>query len=93
VAQGSAGILPAVVKIALRHDTKGADGGEYSALGAVDLVHAIAVSHWPTLTATWQVEVLREHVARVTIGCMIAFAAPATGAAASVVDVVAVAVI
>ena len=59
----------------------------------VNLVHAIAFTHWPTLTATCQVQVLREHVARVAIGRMIAFAAPATAAAAAVVDVVAVAVI
>jgi hypothetical protein len=52
----------------------------------------IAVSNWPTLTATWQVEVLREHVARVRIGRMIAFAAPTAVAAVSVAEVVAIAV-
>ena len=72
-------------------DAKGADGGEHPAFGAVDLVHAIAFSHRPALTAAWQVEVLREHVARVAIGRLIAFAAAATATAASVAEVVAVA--
>jgi hypothetical protein len=90
---GFASVVAAVVKIAFGDDAEGADGGEHPAFGAVNFVHVIAVSHWPTLTATWQVEVLREHVARVTIGRMIAFAAPTAAAAVSVAEVVAIAVI
>jgi hypothetical protein len=79
------------VEIAFRDDTKSTDGGEHPAVGAVDLVHAIAVSHWPALTSTWQVEVLREHVAWVAIVRLIAFAAAATASARAVAEVVTVA--
>jgi hypothetical protein len=68
-------------------------GGEHPAFGAVDFVHAIAFSHRAALTAAWQIEVLREHIARIAIGRMIAFAATATAAAASVAEVVAIAVV
>jgi hypothetical protein len=88
---GLASVVAAVVEIAFSDDPEGPDGGEHPAVGAVDLVHAIAVSHWPALTSTWQVEVLREHVARVAIGRMIAFAAPATAPAVAVAEVVTVA--
>lgn len=81
------------MEIALGHDTKGTNGGEYPTLRAVDLVHAIALSHWTALTSARQVEVLREHVARITVGCLVAFAAPAAAAAVSVAEVVAFAVI
>jgi hypothetical protein len=81
------------VENALGDNAKAADGREHTAFRTVDFVHAIAFSHWPALTSARQVEVLREHVARVTIGRMIAFAAPATAAAAPFADVVAVAVI
>jgi hypothetical protein len=37
--------VSAVMEIALRDDAKGADGGKHPAFGAVDLVHAISVSH------------------------------------------------
>ena len=60
VALGSAGVLAAVLEIAFGHDTEGADGGEHSALGAVDLVHAVAFSHRAALTSVRQVEILRE---------------------------------
>jgi hypothetical protein len=90
---GLASVVAAVVEIAFGDDAEGADGGEHPAFGAVDLVHAIPVSHRPTLTATWQVEVLREHIARATIGRMIEFAAPAAASAVSVAKVVAIAVI
>ena len=90
VPQAFAGVAAAVAEIALRDNAKGADGGEHSALGAVDLVHAIALPRWPALTAAWQVQVPREHIARLAIGHVIAFAAPA---AASVAEVVVIAVI
>jgi hypothetical protein len=93
VALRLASVVSAVMEIALRDDAKGADGGKRPAFGPVDLVHAIPVSHWPTLTATWQVEVLREHIAGVTIGFMIAVAVPTAAASVSVAEVVAIAVI
>jgi len=93
VKQAFARVPAAVVEIALGYHTKSADGGKHLAFGAVDLVHPIAFSHGPTLTSSWQVEILREHISRVAIGRMIAFAAPATAAAAPVAEVVAVAII
>jgi hypothetical protein len=87
---GLASVVTAVVKVAFSDDAEGTDGGEHPALGAIDVVHAIALSHRPALTAAWQVEVLCEHVARVAIGRSIAFAAAATAASAAVAEVVAV---
>ena len=81
------------MEIALGHDAKGTDGGEYAAFSAVDLVHAIAVSYRAALTSARQVEILREHVARITVGWLVAFAAPAAAAAVSVAEVAAFAVI
>ena len=69
------GIVAQVVQIGLGHNPKGADGSQHAALGAVDLVDTVALPNGPALTATRQVQVLREHVARVAIGRMIAFAA------------------
>jgi hypothetical protein len=93
VALRLASVVSAVMEIALRDDAKGADGGKHPAFGAVDLVHPIPVAHWPTLTATWEVEVLREHIAQVTISFMIAFGAPTAVASVSVAEVVPFAVI
>jgi len=89
VALGSACVLAAVVEITLGHDPKGADRTEHPAFRAVDLIHAVAAPHWPALTTAWQVEVLREHVGRITIGAMIAIASAATSSARSVAEVVA----
>jgi hypothetical protein len=50
------------MEIAFGDDAKGADGGEHAAFRPVNLVHAIALSHWPALTAARQVEISREHV-------------------------------
>jgi hypothetical protein len=91
VALGSAGVPATIVEIALGHDAEGTNDGEHAAFGAVDFVRAIAFSNWPALTAAWQVEVLCDHVARVTIGRMIAFAAAATAASAAVAEIVAIA--
>jgi hypothetical protein len=49
---GSASVVSAVVEIAFGDDAEGADGGEYPAFLTVDFVHAISVSHGPTVTAT-----------------------------------------
>jgi hypothetical protein len=62
-------------------------GGRLDSLGcwgksAVDLT--IAFSDRPALTSARQVEVLREHIAGVTIACMVAFAAPAAATTASI---------
>jgi hypothetical protein len=65
--QAFARIIAAVVEIALGDDPKGADRGEHPAFSAVDLVHAIGLSHWPTLTAAWQIEVLNENVSRIAL--------------------------
>jgi hypothetical protein len=93
VTLGSAAVLATIVEIALGHDAEGTNGGEHAALGAVDLVSAIAFSNWPALTATWQVEIFREHIARVTSDRMIAVAASTAAARVSVAGVVAIAVI
>jgi hypothetical protein len=90
VALGSAGVFATIVEVALGHDAKGTNGGEHAAFGAVDLVHAIAFSNGPALTAARQVEIPCEHIARVAIGRMIELAA-ATAAAAAVAEVVAIA--
>ena len=74
VALGLAGVLAAIVEIALRHDPKRADGGEHPAFRAVDLAHAVAFSHRPSLATTRQVEILREYISRVVIVHMIAVA-------------------
>jgi hypothetical protein len=92
VALRSAAVFAAIAQIALGHDPNSADGGEHAAFGAVDLVHAIAVSDRTALTSARQVEVLREHVTLVAIGTMITIAAAAAAAAVSVAEVVAVAV-
>jgi hypothetical protein len=81
------------MQIALGDDPKGADRRQRAALGAIDLVHTVTLPDRPTLASTWEVEILREYVARVTIGCMIEFAAPAAASAVSIAKVVAIAVI
>lgn len=91
--QALARVLAAIVKVALGDDTQGADGGEHPAFNAVDLEHAIVFSNRPTLTPSRQVEILREHISRVAIVHMIAFARTAAAAATSVAEVVAVAVV
>jgi len=82
----------AVVEIALGDHAKSADRGEQPAFAAVDLVHAVALSHRLAVTTAWQFEVPSEHLARVAIGPGIAFTAPAAATAAAVSEVVTVAV-
>jgi hypothetical protein len=67
VSLGLASVVTAVVEVAFGDDAEGTDGGEQPALGAVDVVHAIAFSNWPALRAAWQVEVLCEHITRVAV--------------------------
>jgi hypothetical protein len=93
VALGLASVLATVVEVALCDDTKGADGGEHPAFRSVELVHAIPISHRPPFTAAWQVEVLGEHVGRITIGAMIAIGGSATASGASFTEVLAVATV
>jgi len=64
--------------VAFRHHAEGPDCGKHPAFLAVDFIHTIAVSHWPTLTATGQVEVLCEHITRVPIPIAITHTAAAT---------------
>ena len=60
-------VVAEVVEIAFGNDAKRADGRQRAALGAVDLVDAVALANRPALASARQVEVLREHVARVTV--------------------------
>lgn len=83
--KGSSGaprVASEVVKIGFGNDAKRADGRWRAAFGAVDFVDVVALADRPTLQAARQVEVLREHLARVTVGRMIAPAAPTTAPAA-----------
>ena len=82
VALGATRVIPAVVEIALGHDTKGADGGKHPAFGAVDLVHPIAFPRRPSLPTARKVEVLGEHLPWVTL--MIAIALTCTASTAEV---------
>jgi hypothetical protein len=50
---GLASVLATVVEVALCDDTKGADGGEHPALGAVDLVHSVTFSYRTATAASW----------------------------------------
>jgi hypothetical protein len=50
-----AGIVPQVVQVAFGHNAKGADRSEHAALGAVDLVYAIALANGPALASARQV--------------------------------------
>ena len=56
-----------VVKIALGDDPKRADRRQRAALGAVDLVHTVALPNRSALASTWEVEILREYVTRVPL--------------------------
>jgi hypothetical protein len=87
VTLGSAGVLAAVVEIALGHNPKGADGGEHPALGAVDLVHSVTFSYRTAIAASWEVEVLREDVSRIVLVWAITFAGSARAAATSIAKV------
>jgi hypothetical protein len=84
VALSSAGVLAAIVEIALGHDAEGTDGGEYAALSTVDLIHAIPFSNWPPLAPAGQVEILREHMSRVVIIFETALTAAAAATAVSI---------
>jgi hypothetical protein len=83
----AAGVLTAVLEIFPGHDPKGADCGEHPALGAVDLIHAITISHWPAIAAAREVEVSREYISRVTIFHAIAVAASTSAPAAPIATV------
>lgn len=72
------------MEIALCDDAKSADRGKHPAFGAVDLVHAIPVSHWPTLTATWQVEAFREYISGIMLVITVALASATSAADAAV---------
>jgi hypothetical protein len=47
-----ASVVAAIVEIIFSDEAEGTDGGEHPAFLTVDFVHAIAVSHGPTVTAT-----------------------------------------
>ena len=88
-----AGLVAQVVEVALGHNPKRADGPEHAALGAVDLVDAVALSDRPTLASAREVEIPGEHVARVTVFVAVAFAAPTTTAEIAVPRSAAIAVV
>jgi hypothetical protein len=77
VALGLASVVAAAVEIAFSDNSEGADGGEHPALRGIDFVHAVSLSHWPPLTSARQVEILREHVARIALLAGISFACSA----------------
>jgi hypothetical protein len=52
-----------ISEVAFRDDSEGAERREGSALGAIDLVHTVAVADQLASVPPWEVEVLREHVA------------------------------
>jgi hypothetical protein len=81
---GHASVVASIEEITFGDDAEGIDGGEHPALGAVDFVHAITLSYWPTLTAARQVEVLREHVTRVAVLIPIAITRAAAATAVAV---------
>jgi hypothetical protein len=87
VALGSAGVLAAIVQIALGHDAKGTDGGEHGAFSAVNLVHAIAFSDWLALTPPGQVQIPREHIARIAIGIAVLLTCAASTAEVAIPSV------
>lgn len=87
VALGSAGVLAAIVQIALGHDAKGTDGGEHAAVSAVNLVHAIAFSDWLALTPPGQGQVPREHIARIAIGIAVLLTCAASTAEVAIPSV------
>jgi hypothetical protein len=93
VALGTTRVIPAVVEIALGHDAKGADGGEHPAFRAVDLVHTVAFPHRPALPTARQVEVLGEHLPRVTLMIAVALTCTASTAEGAVPRIVMIAMI
>lgn len=58
-------VISDVVQIALGDDPKSADRRQRAALGAIDLVHTVALPDRPAIASTWEVEILREYVTRV----------------------------
>jgi hypothetical protein len=62
------------MQISLGHNPKGADCPQHAALGAIDLIDTVALPNQSAFASTWQVEVFREHVARVEILIPIAIA-------------------
>jgi hypothetical protein len=93
VTQVLARVVAAVVEIALGDNAKGADGGEHPGFGAVDLVHAVAFSHRPPLTAAGQVESIREHISRISISGVLTITRATTTAAVSVAEAIAVTIV
>jgi hypothetical protein len=55
------------VKIAFDDDSKCADGRKRAALGAVDLVEAVAVAYRLSVTSARKVKILRERLTRVLV--------------------------
>jgi hypothetical protein len=77
------GIVPDVVQVALGDDSKRPDRCQRAALGTVDLIDTVALPNRSAFASTWEVEILREYVTRVTflLPIAIARAAAATNVA------------
>jgi hypothetical protein len=55
------------VEVLFWHDTERADRGQRTAVGAVQLVDAVAIDNQLAFLAAWQIEVVNQGVARVVI--------------------------
>jgi hypothetical protein len=61
-----------IIEVAFRDDSERAERGERSALGAIDLVHTVAVADQFASVFAWEIESLREHVAVIVVAFPIA---------------------
>jgi hypothetical protein len=82
MAQALAGLVAAVVQVALRDDAEGTDRREHPALGAVDLIHTVTITNRPTLTIAWQIEIPGEGISRLAFLVAVAFTRTAAAAKA-----------
>jgi hypothetical protein len=90
-AMGIAGIVAQVVQITLGYNPKCADGRQHTALGAVDLIDTVALTNGSALASTWEIEVLREYVTRVTFLVPIAIVRAAAATEVAVPGIVTIA--
>jgi hypothetical protein len=67
-----------IVEVAFRDHSKRANRRERAALGAIELVHTVAVADQLASVSAWEVKVLREHVARFVIARAVRCTATAT---------------
>lgn len=53
-----------IIEVAFRDNSERAERRERSALSAIDLIHTVAVADQLASVSAWEIESLREHVAR-----------------------------